>query len=259
MSPAQPARTAPRKLAGRRGGGVPAGEVGAVVPAPRGPSRGCSGVFSWLVASSAFGKLQSQQPAGRGGRVQPGGKNFDVRAFCKEAAPPDGVRGGRGAGVGAAGAGRKVRLTRSQAQLGWERGETYLGTCSNNRGSAGGRGPARSRGCGEPAPGGDSGRLRLSQPGSEWGGSLCWAGGAGAHVGGDLGLEGGAARGSLARDPDLHPAGGWEHSQLKGLGLAQGPGASSLPRGVPLEVAGCSFSIRVGNFLKSGCGSFLSG
>ena len=58
-----------------------------MVPAPRGSSRGCFGVFSWLVASSAFGKLQSQQTAGPGGRVQPRCENFDMRAFCKEAVP----------------------------------------------------------------------------------------------------------------------------------------------------------------------------
>lgn len=66
--------------------------------------RGCRGVFSWLAAASTFGKLQSQQPAGPGGRVQLGGRNFDLRAFCKKAATPhagSGWHGGFGAGWGA--------------------------------------------------------------------------------------------------------------------------------------------------------------
>lgn len=77
-----------------------------MVPAPRGSTGECLGVFSWLVASSAFGKLQSQQ-ARPGGRVQPRCENFDMQAFCKEAVPAvtAGVHEGRGAAVGAAGSG----------------------------------------------------------------------------------------------------------------------------------------------------------
>ena len=103
MSPTQPARP-PANLPAAVVGVCPRrGE--AIVPAPRGSSWGCFGVFSWLVASSAFGKLQSQQTAGPGGRVQPRCENFDMRAFCKEAVPAvtAGVHEGRGAAVGAAG------------------------------------------------------------------------------------------------------------------------------------------------------------
>ena len=85
VSPTQPARP-PANLPAAAVGVCPR-RGGAMVPAPRGSSRGCFGVFSWLVASSAFGKLQSQQTAGPGGRVQPRCENFDMRAFCKEAVP----------------------------------------------------------------------------------------------------------------------------------------------------------------------------
>lgn len=79
MSPAQPAPPPPQTCR-RRGGGVP-GEVGAGRVAPAGVPQSCL-----LAASSAFAKLQRQQPAGPGGRVQLGCANFDTRAFCEEAA-----------------------------------------------------------------------------------------------------------------------------------------------------------------------------
>lgn len=85
--------------------------------------RGRLGVFSWPPASSAFGKLQSQQPAGPRGRVQPGCANFDARASRRGAGAS--AAGGAGAGVaargGGAGAGEGARTCprrRSAAQTG---------------------------------------------------------------------------------------------------------------------------------------------
>lgn len=105
----------PHKLAGRSGGGVPAGGW-----EPWRRPRGSSGVlWSFLLARGSVriwktAELAASRP---GGRVQPGGTNFDMRAFCKEVAASrcPGVDGGPGAGVGAVGAGG-ARLTCPTAQ-----------------------------------------------------------------------------------------------------------------------------------------------
>lgn len=52
---------------------------------PRGSGAGARSSLP-AAASSAFAKLQSQQPAGPGGRVQLGCANFDTRASCEDAA-----------------------------------------------------------------------------------------------------------------------------------------------------------------------------
>ncbi|KAL4680469.1 hypothetical protein H8959_022410 [Pygathrix nigripes] len=78
------------------------------VPAPCGCQRraapaGVPGSFLLARGIIHIWKLQSQQPAGPGGRVQLGGRNFDLRAFCKKAATPhagSGWHGGFGAGWG---------------------------------------------------------------------------------------------------------------------------------------------------------------
>lgn len=101
VSPAQPARTAPQTCRPPRWG-CACRRVGA---AAAWLQRGCFGVFSWLVAPSAFGKLQSQQPAGREGASNRDARTLTCGHFARKQQSPDAGRtdGGPSAGVGAEG------------------------------------------------------------------------------------------------------------------------------------------------------------
>lgn len=139
---------------------------------PRGSGGGARSSLP-AAASSASAKLQSQQPAGPGGRVQPGCANFDTRASCEDAAAsrrrgPGSWR--RGGGVGAEGRrGEPARGPKATPRR--ERGETYLGTCSPDRGDAG-QGSGGGRDAGRPRQGRKgpgAGRARPARVGGDWG------------------------------------------------------------------------------------------